>query len=710
MEIYKKYSRKIYSDLAIISILFLFFFQLVSDFLESIYALNLIEVELNENILALLFLLTPIVLLFFKRGFPNIGFIITGEVMVICRILQPLLGVQLKMIVTGIGLGCFMIFFPVFLQIRGKGDFEKNGLRLGIGLVIAVLLSITLRVLGSSIDISMGSGLISAPWIINLGVLIGTESLRGWFMWIGWIFAIYLAITIPHINTKVQKEIVTENSNVSITKPGSKWKILGLTIAMMGIITLLYFTFTSPTVIARWTEVDYLLILVLFLAPNALFLYIQLYKPEILKNINRWMLILWNVIFIFSLVITLLNNSIFFAFVNSYPYFVESNILNLPFLIIMLILSPIIFIDFIALSQELFRIHPSTRKLGGSYFIASGFFLIMVLSAVFTIVWDYIPLVGDFFRDMIWLVYLVLGLSFFLPFLLLFKRNRLFKEKINSVLTNRKKIMNIASILVIVSVVSSLIFEFDIIGHPISGVSLSIVSYNIQQGSDASANKNFEGQFEVIRNLNGDIIGLQESDTCRISSGNIDIVRYINNRLKYYSYYGPKTVTGTFGIALLSKYPIRNPQTFYMESKGEQTATIWAQIEYGLTIFNVFVTHLGNYEDPSIDRSQIVQQENILSVIAGLDHVILMGDFNFQPNTEQYNITVAELCDCWESAPVSERTIGDVPASWVPRLPDERIDHIFVSEDLNNTVTEVLYTGGSAADHPCVYVSLLGIF
>jgi hypothetical protein len=81
--------------------------------------------------------------------------------------------------------------------------------------------------------------------------------------------------------------------------------------------------------------------------------------------------------------------------------------------------------------------------------------------------------------------------------------------------------------------------------------------------------------------------------------------------LKLYSYYGPKTLTGTFGLALLSKYPILNPKTFYMESEGEQTATIWAQIFVGSTIFNIFVTHLGNYEDPAEDRSQIIQQENI---------------------------------------------------------------------------------------------------
>ncbi len=689
MEIYKKYITKTYSELAVITLLFLFFFQLLSDFIVSIYALNLIEVELNENVLALLFLLTPIILLFFKKGFPNKGFIIIGELMVICRVLQPFLMVYLKMLVTGIGLGCFMIFFPVFLQKRTKGNYEKNGIKLGVGLVIAVIASITLRTFGSSIDLSTYS----------------------WFMWIGWILAAYLALNIPQITNNIRNEKIIQTTEKMKVIPGSKWKILYLTLGMIGIITLIYLTFSSPTVLARWTGVDFILILIILLISNILFLFVHFYYPQFLHRINKWIIILWNIVFIASLVITILSNSIFFAFVNSYPLFFDSNIIGVIFLIVMLILSPIIFIDFINLSQELFRSKPSTRKLGGSYFISAGFFLIMLLSAVFTIVWDYIPLIGDLFRDMIWLVYLILGLSFFLPILLTSTNIRTFSEiKIKSPVFNNKTLsISLIFILAITSILQAFILEAPI-QHDLSNASLTIVSYNIQQGTDYYANQNFDAQYEVIKNLDGDIVALQESDTCRISSGNTDIVRFINNRLKLYSYYGPRTVTGTYGIALLSKYPISNPRTFYMESKGEQTATIWAQIRVGLTVFNIFITHLGNYEDPAEDRSQIVQQENILSVISGLQNVILMGDFNFEPNTEQYNITVAQLYDCWEITPALGRTIGDVPEGWVSRLPDGRIDHIFVSEELNTTVSEILYTGGGAADHPCVYASLTGPF
>ncbi len=688
MEIYNKFINKFYSELAFLSIMFLFFFQLMTEFLESIYALNLIEVELNENVLALLFLLTPILLLFFKRGFPNKVFIAIGEFFVICRVLQPFLDIQLKMLVTGLGLGCFMMYFPVYLHKKTKGDHESNGILLGAGLGLGLLLSILLRTLGSSIDLSTYS----------------------WFMWIGWILAIFAGLTIMHLPNSEQSSTSSNDSTKSNYKSASKWKIIGLTLGMISVITLIYFVFSSPTVIARWTEGNYILILTLLVLVNSAFIILVISNPAIIGKLKSYIVYIWNISFIMTLILTILGNTVFFTSVPSYPFYpLGANMLNEAMLMIMLFLSPIILLDFILLSNELFRSIPSIRKLGGSFFVSSGFFLIMILSAVFTIVWDYIPLIGDLFRDAIWVIFLILGVFVFLPLFLINKTSRSTFESINPVVKIKKKAMIIIVILSLTIIIGAVVLELPI-DHDVSGDSLKVLSYNIQQGSDESGNKNFDAQYQVIEGLDADIIGLQESDTCRISSGNSDIVRFISNRLKLYSYFGPKTLTGTFGIALLSKYPILNPQVFYMESEGEQTATVWAQIFVGSTIFNIFVTHLGNYEDPAEDRSQIVQQENILSVTNGLSNVILMGDFNFELGTEQYNITVAQLYDCWEVAPAIGKTIGNVPEGWEPRLPNGRIDHIFVSGELNTSVSFITYTGGTAADHPCVFMSLGGPF
>ena len=85
-----------------------------------------------------------------------------------------------------------------------------------------------------------------------------------------------------------------------------------------------------------------------------------------------------------------------------------------------------------------------------------------------------------------------------------------------------------------------------------------------------------------------------------------------------------------------------------------------------------------------------------------------MGDFNFQPNTEQYNITVAQLYDAWElvysSNPANAIVDSNLPGERI--IPDERIDHIFVSAQLNASMIYIHYTGGYESDHPALYAKI----
>ena len=82
------------------------------------------------------------------------------------------------------------------------------------------------------------------------------------------------------------------------------------------------------------------------------------------------------------------------------------------------------------------------------------------------------------------------------------------------------------------------------------------MTMNTQESNDKSGEKSFEAQLALIRQVSPDILALQETDSTRISLNNNDYVRAFADRLGYYSYYGPKTVAGTYGTAILSKYPL----------------------------------------------------------------------------------------------------------------------------------------------------------
>jgi endonuclease/exonuclease/phosphatase family metal-dependent hydrolase len=687
MEIYKKYFSKYYSELILLSIIFFFFFQLITDFIESIYALNLIEVEFNENVAAALFLLTPIVLFFFKKGVSEKLMVILGEILIICRVLIPFFDSQVKIIFAGLGVGCFMIFFPALLQKKSRENAEEKSLLLGVSLGGALISLILFKTLGSTLDLTF----------------------QFWFLWIGWILAVIAGLMLFNlINKESHKEGLQNISNVN-NKIGNKWRILGLSLGIISVIALIYFVYGSPAVIARWTEGDYISIIIILTLMNTLFLFLILFKPDLISKITPKRLLICNLMLVITLVLTIAINQIPFAFV-SYPIYASTTtiLFQIP-LYIMLIFSPIILIDFIVLLRELFRNRPSTRKIGVSFFIASVVFLLMTFSVVFTVVWDYIPYVGFLFRDMLWVVFLIIGAFMGLPLLLVKKESLIFIKRPRESIKSKLKVGGLIGILCIGTIIGVIILQIPVKKEGVDNP-IRILSYNIQQGFDEDGNKNFEGQLDVILNATATIIGLQESDTCRVSTGNNDIVRYINNRLKYYSYFGPKTVTGTYGLALLSKYPIKNAKTFYMESKGEQTAAIEAQITVGTRTYNVYVTHLGNFVDPTVppfDTSQLVQQEQVLERIGTKENVILMGDFNFDNSTQQYTITTALLNDIWVIADKS--TVGNVPKEWQPpELPNNRIDHVFISPDLTtlSVYIEVSYFGGTASDHPALLASI----
>jgi endonuclease/exonuclease/phosphatase family metal-dependent hydrolase len=354
--------------------------------------------------------------------------------------------------------------------------------------------------------------------------------------------------------------------------------------------------------------------------------------------------------------------------------------------LITLILFPVVLLDFILYYRELLAARPSYRQLGAGFSIAALFVLGMVLSYVFTTVYDYIPLIGPFFRDKFWLVYLVLGTGMALPMLAV-------RAGGDDAGVGFRRSLSLSATFSLVVILGAITVAAAVGSAPRPEQqegekrSMKILTYNIRQGYSDDDLKNYDGQLDLIREVDADIVGLQESDTNRIANGNADIVRYFAEQLDLYTYFGPKTVTGTFGIALLSKVPIENARTFYMYSEGEQTATIEALVTVSGQTFNVYVTHLGN-------GGPMIQQQQILEVVEGKENLILIGDFNFRPYEQQYALTTGSLDDAW-----IVRWPGGNHEQGID--PDERIDHTFLTP--GTTVEESEYIADPASDHPAMW-------
>lgn len=650
-----------------IGILFLFFFQLLSDFIESIYASCLLTTGLNETIAAVLLLLSPVLLSLFKHRLPPLWVFILCEFTFLFRILETLSGPQAKMLLSGCGVASFLIFFPSYLKAGQKDSAAHKTIITGQGLILSVMALVMLKSVNSSIDIT---------------------NEEGW-LWIGWVLAAVGTVIGPIIllteprSTISKKRIFGRELSESIP-------VILPSIGLISVFAVVYFIFASPAVISRWSESDYLTVITVQLAVELLFVFFFLAKTEALMRISKSILVIWNLLFFAVLVFFIKQLQVDFPVdASSYPVFqsfFSENPEILTYLI--LVLHPVLFVDMSVFTSNIIRNVSSIRRVGFGFTLGGLFLLVLVFFHIFTTVYDYIPVIGPFFRDKFWFVHALLALGVFLP--VLSSKTVSTKENISRYTHRQKLLLGIITIAFLAVSVSGMHIRIADPQRVTAGETLKVVTFNIQQGYDVHGKKNYDGQLRLLRELDPDIIGLQETDSLRIAGGNSDIVRYYADALNMYSNFGPSPVTGTFGIALLSKYPILKPTTFFMYSIGEQTATIEAAVKAGEQLLGVFVTHLGNDGD-------MVQQKAILERVRNKRNIILMGDFNFRPDTPQYKATTELLTDAWAARwPEGIEEDGFNPQ-------DEnygRIDHIFLSEELS--AQDCHFISGPESDHPAL--------
>ncbi len=654
-------------EILFFGLVLLVFLQLISDFIEAIYANCLLTTGLNETIAAVVFILTPLLLVLAGKNLPALLAVFLGELAVICRMVEVSASPDFRIIVAGCGVGLFLLFLPAVLNNVKRSLRDTRGSILGLGLALAVLLLILLKSVNASIDITG----------------------FGQKTWIGWFIAVLTALLMPVI--LLSGENPPESSARRIF--GKKDKVPGIFAPAWGIFSVLilvYFLFGSPVILTRLSGGSYIMIIAVQALATAVFAINCLFNPNIRPTVPKPVLIIWNLVFVVILSVFIFRLQVDFPMEpDAFPlYAPEQTTIDSILLYLVLALYPVIFMNMAVLSGQIINTDLSIRRVGLGFFFAALIFLILVFAHIFTTVYDYIPVVGPFFRDKYWMVHLLAGVGLLVPVIL--SREELIE---NRGIKFSKRDRLLLTILLGGIICFSLIGIKGLLpdtGSVSSRNGLKIMTYNIQQGYSEQGIKNYDGQLELIRQQDPDILGMQETDSLRIAGGNSDLARYYADQLNMYAYNGPSPVTGTFGIVLLSRYPIRNPGTFFMYSVGEQTATIKAEIEKEGQVFNVYVTHLGNDGD-------LVQQEAILKEVKGKENVILIGDFNFKPDTQQYSITTEVLSDSW----LKKWPSGEDDNGINPEVHGYgRIDHIFLSPELKVFDSRFLHSHHS--DHPAL--------
>lgn len=118
---------------------------------------------------------------------------------------------------------------------------------------------------------------------------------------------------------------------------------------------------------------------------------------------------------------------------------------------------------------------------------------------------------------------------------------------------------------------------------------------------------------DLIHDAQVDIIGLLETDTERLIGGNRDFTQKIAHDLGMYVDYGPGPNKHTWGVALLSKFPIIESSHHLMPSPvGELAPAIHATVDIYGELVDIVVFHSGQEEDVEDRRLQSLELQKMM--------------------------------------------------------------------------------------------------
>ena len=364
-------------------------------------------------------------------------------------------------------------------------------------------------------------------------------------------------------------------------------------------------------------------------------------------------------------------------------------------LVLMLLSFPVVFMDFGIFSGLIVKAHPVPRKMAPGFLLGSLVMVVLIFMNIFTNVWGYVEPVSPFFRNKFWLPFLlVLGLITILTYP---ASRRVDRTAISSADRQNLLVPAVVSGLIFLATFAAALLTDRSYVEPPGGKSLTIMTYNIQQANDEAGEKSYQDQLALIKLVNPDVIGFQESDSARISLGNNDYIRYYANQLGYHAYFGPKTVTGTYGTAILSKYPLENPRSVFTFSDQDEIGTAEAEITVGGKQFTIFNVH-----PAGSDKVMLVFATTLVERANQKEDVIAIGDYNLRGWEEPYLLIDAHYKNAWMDAYPS-----GIDDQGLDMSGEERIDHIFVSPHLQVSDPVYVLPPESRTDHPVHWAQII---
>ncbi|WP_440989339.1 endonuclease/exonuclease/phosphatase family protein [Haloarchaeobius baliensis] len=207
---------------------------------------------------------------------------------------------------------------------------------------------------------------------------------------------------------------------------------------------------------------------------------------------------------------------------------------------------------------------------------------------------------------------------------------------------------------------------------------LTVATYNVHQFLAPDGDYNLAAVARVLRETDADIVGLQESEGNRLTSGTVDGVRWLADELGYHHDYGAPTSAASYGVALLSAWPIRESEVVSLPTHDSpRRLAMRSVVATPAGDVPVVCTHLQTQQggDPAAVAVQGEQARRVVELAGDDPRTVLLGDLNVTPGDDPaYRLLAEAFTDAWVAADArSPADGGTYPAD----APVERIDHVW---------------------------------
>ena len=236
--------------------------------------------------------------------------------------------------------------------------------------------------------------------------------------------------------------------------------------------------------------------------------------------------------------------------------------------------------------------------------------------------------------------------------------------------------------------------------------SFSVLSWNILLGHDIYGRDNLPCVGKVLALFKPDVIGLEESDALPLYWGGKDILYYLSHYLGIQSYPGVHPLLSSLGVGILTARNVTSHHSYLLPVEDDEKLPHYSLIRvdcelnnHSLTVFNVHAvfknwTATPNNRCPYANLSA-KQVDFIAKQVKNIDKqqpVIIMGDFNLNPNEPQLDV----LYNMGFKNALHKNRDLHPPSTLTTRFAI--IDHIFY-RGLNLTSSRTIVETDGISDH-----------